>query len=234
MHDYYYFSNQNTEEVWIMRGCVAHNHEESSIKLSQRVRKNIVLLLNLGISVGTIREKYLSSDHFGGISGQVPSTKFLDVFERKYYVSPPNLKTSGEKMALRYMSYQQVRGYNLTFGSGRVRPATGKSKDQSYELNCQNENVNCNDMIVVIMSVKQKEMFSRSSGSIIITCRSDLLQGLNLFSFCILGKFLTSNLIFRFLNVSLLQTNLDLVCQFYFVCLQTITLPPPKSCLKSC
>ena len=188
----------NTECVWILRGCLTHSHEQDDAnmtKLSQRVRMNMVMLLNLGIPLHTIRKRYLGMDLFGGSTGKIPSIKFLEGFMRRYYAPMPDLKVSEMEMVSRYIMYQAVRSFNVNANgiSKKARQSMGGSKDYISDLSCQRQEVQTDELIVVMMNPKQREVYREFPGSLIVIHRPNVLPhivGCGLISLCIVGKIL--------------------------------------------
>ena len=149
------------EEVFTLKGCLTHSHETGnldSIRLPDKVRKIVVQLFHLGISVQAMREKYLRTDFFGGRIGKIPKEGIFTTLQRRNLPLPPESSVGEREMMSRYFQFKHIRTSND------------------------------NDSIICICDESQRERLRDNPKSLIVYTTHDIYKDYTLTSILVLNK----------------------------------------------
>ena len=180
----------------LLIGCLTHSHDTSDKKMyrvSHRVRKNAVNLLKMGLSEGTIRNKYLRPEAFGGAKAKELSWDHLNMLQRKNFVLPPDPNVTEREGLFRFTHHSSCRALNFKTEddptSYNPRHAYDKASAKSKEVKAARV-VNVPQFILVFMDENQRQTYIKSPKTLLAIQSRDIFRknSLYLTTLLVLGK----------------------------------------------
>ena len=179
------------ETSFLLSGCLTHSHNTDNldfVRLPVRVRKNIVQLLKLGVSIGQMKEKYLKTDYFGGMSGKVPRHGIFCNLQRRHLPLKPELNSASEsEMVLRYMHSKSIRAFcfkcksNPKFKTPKFMEIKAENECFEEEKHKQGSTVNsmakvlkADDFVAIMMDQYQREKLRIYPKTLVVYCTQNV------------------------------------------------------------